>query len=391
MFNLERIRRAIRGEHLNGWLFYNRLHNDRIADRILDIPADAVNTRPWLYLVPAEGEPVRLVHAVEDDILDRLPGGKIVYRGREEWRARVKEAASGGGRWGAGFSLDFPRYSTLDHGTALELSALGLRLASADNLILNTLSVLNDEELHSHEQACRDLHLTVERVWERIVSAVMGRGQPLYEGDVLAWIMELFDEYGLETDGPLIVGAGRHTRLPHYFPEGRGDPLLPGQVIQLDIWGRKRIPGSIFADISWSGVLAPTAPEAAVRAFQAVCRARDAAVSFLKERLAAGGQASGAEVDRTAVASLVASGFGQFIRHRTGHSIDTEVHGSGVNIDAVEQPDHRPLREGSCFSVEPGVYLDDFGVRTEIDVYIKSGRPVISGGVPQRELLLVKE
>ena len=392
MFRLDRIREAIRGERLAGWLFYNHLHRDRIADRILDLPPDAVNTRPWLYLVPAAGEPEKIVHAVEASILDHLPGGTTVYRGREEFLARVKSAAAGtAGRWGAGFSRDFPRYSTLDHGTALRLEALGLELAAADNLILHTLSVLDAEELRSHEEAGRDLYRIIGLVWERIGRHVIRDGMILGEGEVLAWIMDLFDECGLETDGPLIVGAGRNTRLPHYFPQGKGEPLRPGQVIQLDIWGKKRTPGAVYADISWSGVLAPVAPEPVSRVFAAVIRARDAAVALLEERLARGQTVSGAEVDEAATASLLEAGFGAFIRHRTGHSIDAEVHGFGVNIDAVEQPDRRPLREGSCFSVEPGVYLDDFGIRTEIDVYIKSGRPVISGGVPQNGLLLAKE
>jgi Xaa-Pro dipeptidase len=395
MFRYQRLLDAIRRESLAGWLFYNQHHHDEIADRILAVDKRAVNTRPWVYLCFARGEPVKLVHVIEANILDHLPGRTIVYHGREEFTARLAElggaAAGTKGHWGADFSERFPRLSFLDHGFAHMLQNLGFILQSAETLIPAVLSELSDEEIASHEEASRALHAVIGLVWERIEAAI-GAGQgPIGEGDVHGWIMELFNKYNLETDGPLIVGAGKNTSLPHYFPQGKGETLARGQVVQLDIWGKLKAPGAIYADISWVGVLDRAAHDNVARAFRAVCEARDRTVELIADNLARGEQVSGAAADQCAEASLVAAGYGDFIRHRTGHSIDTEVHGFGINLDSREFPDARPLANGSCFSVEPGVYLGDFGIRSEIFFYKKNQRPVISGGAPQRELLLLKE
>ncbi len=385
---------AIRRESLAGWLFYNQHHHDEIADRILGVPERDANTRPWPYLCPAQGEAVKLVAAVEPDILRRLPGRTIVYRGLEELAARLTEigrTAGSAGPWAAHWSERFPRLSFLDHGMARRLEAAGFRLASADGLIPEVLSVLSDGEIASHEEAGRALREIIGAAWERIASSLTEKKKTIREGDVHGWIMELFARYGLETDGPLIVGAGRNTSLPHYFPGDAGDPLKPGQVVQLDIWGKLKRPDSVYADISWVGFLGAKPPAEVERAFEAVREARDKTVALIAGKLGRGETVTGAEADACAEASLAAAGYAEAIRHRTGHSIDSEVHGFGVNLDSREFPDDRPLAEGTCFSVEPGVYLGEFGIRSEIDVYIKKGRPVISGGTPQREFLIINE
>jgi Xaa-Pro dipeptidase len=395
MDRFPRLLEAIRREPLAGWLFYNQHHHDEIADRILGVEARAANTRPWLCLCSARGNAVKLVPAVEPGVLDHLPGRTVVYRGREEFAARLAELGRGssgaGGPWAADFSARFPRLSFLDHGFALQAEAAGFRLASADGLIPAVLSVLSAEELESHELAARALRAIVETVWERIASSFSGKKKTIREGDVHGWIVELFERHDLETDGPLIVGAGRNTSLPHYFPGRAGEKLEPGRVVQLDIWGKLKRPDAVYADISWSGFLGASPPAEVERAFRAVCEARDRTVAFIAGKLERGETVSGAEADARAEESLAAAGYGDWIRHRTGHSIDAEVHGFGVNLDAREFPDDRPLAEGTCFSVEPGVYLPDFGIRSEIDVYIKNERPVISGGTPQHEFLLLKE
>ncbi|MBN2354152.1 MAG: aminopeptidase P family protein [Spirochaetales bacterium] len=395
MDRLPRLFEAIRGGSLAGWLFYNQHHHDEIADRILGIDRLAANTRPWLCLCSARGDTVKLVPAVEPGILDRVPGRTVVYRGREEFDAKLagigRDASGPGAPWAADFSDRFPRLSFLDHGFALRAEAAGFRLASADELIPAVLSLLSDEELSSHEEAARALRGIVDVVWERIASSFRGGKKTIREGDVHGWIMELFERHNLETDGPLIVGAGRNTSLPHYFPGEAGEKLERGRVVQLDMWGKLKRPDAVYADISWSGFLGSSPPAEVERAFRAVREARDGAVAFIAGKLERGETVTGAEADACAEESLTAAGYGGAIRHRTGHSIDAEVHGFGVNLDSREFPDTRPLAERTCFSVEPGVYLDDFGIRSEIDVYIKNERPVISGGTPQRELLLLQE
>jgi Xaa-Pro aminopeptidase len=189
------------------------------------------------------------------------------------------------------------------------------------------------------------------------------------------------------SDTPPIVGAGRHTSDPHFSVDGRGAAREQGALVQFDVWAKETTPGAVYSDISWLGVCAPSPAPLQQRLFEAVRDAREAAVSLLQRRLAAGTPVSGADVDRAAREVLVDRGFAQGIMHRTGHSIGARVHGYGVNLDSVEFPDERILTEGACFSVEPGLYLQELGMRTEIDCLIHDGELSISGTGRQFALL----
>jgi Xaa-Pro aminopeptidase len=191
----------------------------------------------------------------------------------------------------------------------------------------------------------------------------------------------------IETDHPPIVGAGAHAGDPHYDFSGCGEQFREGDIVQLDLWAKEKRPGAIYADISWVGVFGRSVDDEALRAWKTLVEARDEAVRFAAEALLSGSAPSGAAVDERVRAILLGAGYLDAVRHRTGHGIDTECHGSGVNLDSIEFPDRRLLLEGSCFSVEPGLYFSRFGLRTEIDVYIREGVPRISGDEPQRDIL----
>jgi Xaa-Pro dipeptidase len=384
MTDVARIAQAIREAGLSGWLFYNQFHRDEISDLALDIPRAVHNSRPWAYVVPAEGVPTRIVHAIEPGILDHLPGRLVRCTARDELFAAIGAAIGPGARLAAQFSSAFPVSSFLDHGTALRIEGLGIRLASSEELIVDCLGTLDAEGMASHRRAALALHTVAHSAWERIRSAAAGH-VAMHEADVQEWIAGLFAEAGLVTDGPALVAAGEASGNPHYEPVGRGRRLAPGDVVQLDLWAREPGERSVFADISWVGVLAarPTAEQE--RVFTAVVSAREAAAAAIEAGLASG--LSGAEVDR-AVRDLIGRlGFAGGLRHRTGHAIGTRVHGYGVNLDSVEFPDHRRLREGSCFSIEPGIYIDRFGMRTEVDGIVRAGRLELTGGPRQRRLL----
>jgi Xaa-Pro aminopeptidase len=383
---LGRMQEAIGNENLDGWLFCDFHHRDKLSEEILSIPAGFGNSRLWIYAVPARGEPLKITHAIEPEALDSLPGTRVTYIGREDLKALLRPL--GNKRWGAHFSENLTAVSYLDMGTAALLSGAGLRLESAAALIQRFKGLLDGPAMESHEGASAQLYEVVDAAWERAREAYAGR-RPLHEGELRDLMSGEIARRGMETDYPPIVAAGANAGNPHYHFEGSGARINEGDVIQFDLWAKFSRPGAVFGDISWVGVFAPAPSPRVEGAFRDLISAREGAVGFIAAELAAGRTPTGAMVDQKTREILISLGYAGALRHRTGHGIDTEVHGSGVNIDSVEFPDPRLLLEGACFSLEPGIYFDDFGLRTEIDVYIRGGKPVVSGGSHSRQFELL--
>jgi Xaa-Pro aminopeptidase len=378
LFDLDKIQKAIREENLDGWLFCNFRHRDALSDAILERPSGLTNSRLWLYAVPASGEPFALLQAIEADHLDGLPGQKNTYVGREELKALLKPLA--GKRWGAHFSAALTAVSFLDAGTASFLEKAGLALVPAEALVQRFKGLLDSAGIASHERAAAGLYGIVETVWDFVRSSY-ARKKELYEGDLRRVMEEEFVRLGLVRDHPPLAAAGLHSANPHYDFAGEGSPVKEGDIIQLDLWAKEPGPSSIYADISWVGVYAEKAPREAETIFADLVSARDKTFAFIEQGLSSGRKLSGAEVDAYTRSLLIAGGYEKALKHRTGHGIDTECHGSGVNIDSLEFPDGRFLLEGSCFSLEPGIYLDRYGFRTELDVYIAGGKPRYYGAL----------
>lgn len=384
MLNIQGIQQAIREESLQGWLFYGFHHRDDISDRILGLSKERVNSRPWYCLVYPQGEPDLILHAIEPRILDHIPGRRHIYSGRE----KLKEILSGlpKGRIAAQISVNIPVISFLDYGTARLFEDAGYTLTGSESLIQRYLGLLSEEEYSSHKRAALHLYEIVETVWERI-SRKLKSSEHISEGRIQQWIMDEISDRGCYTEHPPIVAAGNHSGDPHYSPEGEGSPLIHGQVLQLDLWAKEKTEEGIYADISWVGVLkdSPSAEEETV--FSAVVGARERGVEFIENELSKAAYPKGMDVDKQTRAFLMSAGFGDFLCHRTGHGIDREVHGYGANLDSVEFPDSRLLLPGSCFSIEPGIYRNDFGMRTEINGNIRGNKLEISGKARQFKLL----
>jgi Xaa-Pro dipeptidase len=386
MLDIEGTRAAIREEGLDGWLFLTLHHRDEIADAALGIAREKMNTRPWAYLIAAEGPPAAIVHEIEPTILDHLPGRSTRYHARAAFINALAEMLPRGSRIAAQFSPDIPVGSFLDHGTALLLQGLGVALVSSANLVARCLGALDSEAVRSHEAAAAVLYAAVLEAWARI-AAEIGRGAHVREGDVQGWIADRIAAAGLVSEGAPLVAAGANSANPHYESAAGGVLLEPGDVVQFDVWAREDSPAAVYADISWVGVVArePTAQQRA--AFDAVVQARETAIDLISRSFAEGREVRGRDVDEAARACLERLGFASAVRHRTGHAIGHRVHGYGVNLDCIEFPDNRPLREGACFSIEPGIYLERFGMRTEVDGLIRGGALSISGADRQRALL----
>lgn len=380
-------RAAVRRAGCAGWLFYNVYHRDQIADAVLGVEADASNTRPWLALVPADGPVVKLVHEIEAGVLDHVDGTTHRYAARSRFAELLDSIAPPGSSLAAQCSPTLPRLSTLDHGTALLLERAGFTLQPSEDLVQWTLGGLSGAQLASHDRAAQALHAIVADSWRRIAHSC-AEGRPVTEGDVRDRILAAFAERGLVTDHDPLAAFGPHSADPHYSAAGAGAALEPGQVVQLDLWCREPAPQAVYADISWVGVAASRPSGRQREVFAAVRAARERAMAFMADAASEGRTVSGSDVDRACRQELADRDLLSAVRHRTGHSIDTDLHGSGVNLDSFEFPDERPVTEGACFSVEPGLYFPgEFGMRTEIDVSIRCGRPVASGGPAQEALL----
>ena len=386
--NLERVQQALRAEQLPGWLFYNVFHRDHVADAILDVAPEAMNTRPWLCLVRADGGVQRVVHTIEPRILDHLPGARVTYGSRRELLARLRQACTGLGTLAVNSSDTIPALSLIDHGAVEMVQQFGLATTSAANLIHRVLGVLDAAGRASHQRAATAVRATLEEVWQRVAACLRG-ARPVTEGEVRDWIAAGFAERGLVSDELPLVAVGRNSSDPHYQPAGAGCRIAADQVLQFDLWAKEPGRHGVYADISWVAYTGAEPPPALRDTFAAVCAARDGTAALIRERLQRGLAVTGAEVDRQARALLERQGLLAGVRHRTGHAIDTNLHGIGVNLDAIEFPDARPLLDGSCFSIEPAVYLEHYGMRSEINALVTGGELLISGGAPQTALLTV--
>jgi Xaa-Pro aminopeptidase len=381
---IEEIQKAIREEKLDGWLFCNFRHRDKLSDEILCIQPGVSNSRLWVYAIPAFGPQsgiFKIVSRVEEDILTSLPGKNIPYTGRAELLSGLK--ALGGKRWGVHSSAALTAISWLDAGTADLLKEAGLTLVSAAGLIQRFKGLLDGTGTASHERAAAHLYETVLLAWEKVRRAY-ARKETVEEAGIQSFFMSEFEKRKLITDHPPIIAAGVNSGNPHYEVRNSAK-FKDGDVIQFDIWAKE--PDGINADISWIGFYGSEVPPGIEKRFNDLVSARETGLAFIENELAAGRRPSGAGVDSVVRERLISLGYENAIRHRTGHGIDTEVHGSGVNIDSVEFPDDRLLLDGSCFSLEPGIYFGEYGLRTEIDVYIQNGKPVVSGGERQFKLL----
>ncbi|MDR3114539.1 MAG: aminopeptidase P family protein [Treponema sp.] len=381
---LQTIQEAIRAEGLEGWIFSNFHHRDRLSDAILHIIPETTNSRLWVYAVPAQGKPVKIVHAIEAGLLADLPGSSRVYLDRDDFIAALEPL--GHKCWGAHFSETLPAISFLDAGTAQLFEKAGMKLVSAAALIQRFKGTLDTQGIQAHEQAAGALYDIIGIAWKAVQDAYTHH-RTITEGELRSIMLEEFHRRKLVTDHPPLVATGVHSGNPHYDFSGSGAPLRDGEVVQFDLWAKERGPQGIYADISWIGIFGISAREAVKRAFTDLVEVREGAYRFITAELEAGRPLSGAMVDTKTRDLLTGLGYRGALKHRTGHGIDTECHGSGVNMDSVEFPDSRLLLEGSCFSLEPGIYFSDFGLRTEINVYIKQGKPRISGKDRQFTLL----
>ncbi|HEX2165027.1 MAG TPA: M24 family metallopeptidase [Thermoanaerobaculia bacterium] len=386
------IQDALAEAGVDGWLFALFQANDPISLDLLGFGRDKLLTRRCYYLVPRRGEPVKLVHRLEPAMLDHLPGEKRAYL---TWREHAEAVArlvggAGGRRIAAQYSPDaaIPTVSPLDAGTAHLLRGAGAELVSSADLVQRFAATWSPEQLAGHRRACTALHEIALAAFER-VRAALAAGREESEHAVQRFILERFEQAGLHTESPPIVGVNAHSADPHFQPSAEtSSPIRRGDFLLVDLWAKEKAAAdSVYADITWCGVCAPAPTDRQQEVWATVAAARDAALDLVRSRYPAE-PVAGYEVDDAARGVIRDAGYGERFIHRTGHSIHVSDHGPGANMDNLETHDTRLLLPWTGFSIEPGIYLEgDFGVRSEINVALTPDGAEVTGGEPQRELL----
>ena len=376
------IQRALRDTRLDGWLLYDFHGSNPIASRLTGVDRGAhLTTRRWYYLIPAQGEPRALVHAIERHNLDPLPGSKIVYSGRAQLESGLTDLLRGVKRVAMEYSpgCAIPYVSRVDAGTVEAITSRGVQVVSSGDLVQAFEATWTPEQLETHHVASEALYRIKDKAFATAAAAVRAR-TPLTEYQLQQRMVGWFQEEGLVSDSAPVVAVGPHAGDPHYLPtEASASVIGPDQLVLLDLWGKLAQPGAVFADITWVGFTGHEVPAPMAKAFHAAARARDAAVDLVQTAAREGRELRGWEVDRAARAVLVGAGFEAQVLHRTGHSLGESVHGNGAHLDDFETHDDRRLLPGTGFTVEPGVYLDDFGVRTEINVFRGDHDAIVTG------------
>jgi Xaa-Pro aminopeptidase len=387
--NLSAIQAALRERNIDAWLFYDHHHRDPIAYRLLGLPEGMMVTRRWFYLIPAEGEPVKLVHKIESCHLDSLPGSKLQYAGWQELFNQIKTML---GRYRDIAMQYSPNnlifyVSLVDAGTIELIRGLGKNIVSSCDLIAQFEATWSEDQVESHFAARDSIDSITAAAFQEIGRRVRNGGT--HEFAIQQWFVEAFARENLVTDDPPIVAVNANSGNPHYEPKAdHSAPIREGDFVLLDVWGKKNAPGAVYYDITWTGFVGKAPTDRMREVFSVVRDARNLGVKTVQEAVAAGRSISGWEVDRAVRNFIQGKGLGDKFIHRTGHSIGTEVHANGANIDDLEIHDERRILPNSCFSIEPGVYLPEFGVRSEVDVLVRPKSAEVTGKI-QSEIVII--
>ena len=386
--DLSAIQQALRDRNIDAWLFYDHHHRDPIAYRVLGLPDGLMVTRRWYYLIPAKGEPVKLVHKIESGHLDTLPGTKKQYAGWQELFDGLKQMLAPHRNVAMQYSPNNFVFtiSMVDAGTADMIRGLGKNIVSAADLIALFEATLTDEQIKSHFAARDVIDAVTAEAFKEIGRRVRGGGT--YEHEIQQFFMEAFQRENMVTDDPPIVAVNANSGNPHYEPSASRPVPIRGDFVLLDVWGKKNTPGAVFYDITWVGIVGQAASDRQREIFKIVSEARDIGVKTVQDAVSAARPIAGWEVDHAVRGHIKQAKYEDYFIHRTGHSIATEVHANGANMDDLEIHDERRILPNSLFSIEPGIYLPEFGVRLEVDVLVRTGSAEVTGKI-QREIVTI--
>ena len=373
---------------LDGWLIYDFHGNNDIAVRFLNL--SGIITRRSFYLIPASGTPTAFIHAIEKKPFEHLPGQKIYYSSYRILEEELRQALTGKKRLAMEYSPKgrLPYIGKVDAGTLELIKSFGVEVVTSANLVARFDACLSAEQIETHRQAINHLSDIKDAAFS-LIKRRIETGKRITEHEVVQFMMECFEKAGMITDDPPICAVGPNASNPHYVPTQDGSAeITRDMLVLIDLWSKLKKPRSVYGDITWMCYTGSELPDQYAAHFALVCAARDAAVKYLQEN-SASQKIYGYQVDDVCRNIITHENLGSHFTHRTGHSIAEDPHGPGPNIDNLETEDRRQLMPGHLFSIEPGLYFDDHGVRTEIDVLITESGPEITHTPIQQEVVLL--
>ncbi len=387
---LDQIQEALRKEGLDGWLFFDHHHRDELAYRVLQFTPGSMVTRRWYYYVPASGEPRGMAHKIEPGTLGPLPGSVSHYAGWQELVGGLKKLLGGAKKVAMQYSPNcaVPYVAMVDAGTVELVRSLGVEVVTSANLIQMFEARWTKGQLENHLEAGRRVDQIRAEAFARI-GAMQHVGQRVTEWEMQQFILQRFGDEGLFTDHGPDVAVNANASNPHYNPtKDACSEIQRGDLVLIDMWAKLDRPDGVYYDITWVGYCGDVVPDAIQKVFTIVRDARDAAIERVKKAVASKEALCGYQVDDAAREHIRAAGYADYFFHRTGHSIGVEVHGTGANMDNLETHDERRVIPWTCFSIEPGIYLPEFGIRSEVDVFVDESSARVTGEI-QREMVMV--
>jgi len=381
------IQSDLRAAKLHGWLFYDFRGRDPIAHCVLGLP-EGMRTRRWFYFIPAKGTPRKLVHKIESESLATLPGETLYYAGLKELQANLKKLLGRAKTIAMQYSPKnaIPYVSMVDAGTIEMVRTAGAKVVTSADLVQKYEACWSQEQLDSHLAAGIAIDRIVREAFLLAAQSVREK-KSMTEYDLKQWMLQKFAEAGIITEDGPDIAVNANASDPHYAAtREKAAAIREGDLLLLDVWGKQKAPGSVYYDVTWVGYLGAKVPAKYVKIFDVVREARDCAVELIRSSVKAGKQLQGWQVDQAARKVIEKAGYGEYFFHRTGHNIGQSVHGNGVNMDGLETRDDRHLIPRTCNSVEPGIYLPEFGIRSEVDVYVDKDEARVTGAV-QTEIL----
>ncbi len=382
------VQKAMAKQQIDGWLLYDFRHSNPLAYTFLEIPPDKMLSRRFFYWLPREGDPIKILPEIEPHTFDHLPGIKLLYKGWEDLEKRLFSLSLQNKKIAMEFSPRnaLPAVSTVDGGTVELVKSSGAEIVSSANLLQRYTSVWTEKQFQGHVAAADLLNEVVNLTWKYIENSLQDK-ITINEYHVQQFMLDLMQQAKCVSKHPPICAVNAHSADPHYSPSEKYSwPIKPGDFILLDLWCKQDWPGAVYADIARVGVAAASPSSFQQEIFNIVKSTRDQATIFIKENYESGKGMEGWQVDQLCRDVISKAGYGENFIHRTGHSLGEEVHGPGANLDNFETHDFRLLLPGTCFTVEPGIYLSDqFGVRLEYDIYLDpSGYMQVTGGIQEK-------